>query len=50
MRFLCNNINVIFRKLIIFEVFAQTAKLDHEPQKFIHAECTIVKGFPFEST
>ena len=48
--FLRNDINVIFWILVIFEVFANTTKLDEEPQKLIPSECAIVKCFTFKPT
>jgi len=48
--FLCNDIHMIFGILIIFEMFAGTAKLADEAQELIDAQRAIVKRFAFKAT
>jgi len=37
LRFLCNDIDMIFWILIIFDMFAGAAEFHQEPQELIHA-------------
>ena len=47
---LCNDVNMIFWKLIIFDMFAGTAKLHDKPQELSNAEGAVVKGFTLKPT
>ena len=48
LKFLCDDINVIFWMLIMLDMSAGTAKLDYKPQKLIDAESAIVKRLAFK--